>query len=166
LPSNVEIYDGQGPSSPASLRDSGHIIRYALSVKRETEKEGEMAEVSFDKIVDELRKQDIPAYVEQTGGGVATIMVGEQTDREEPIYRWSEGNREQTGTQVVPRYDVLAGPGSFAGPGWTNAYGDTADLAVGPDDDGDSQYWTADPTRDTEEDVVAEIIRQYRRSTG
>jgi hypothetical protein len=87
--------------------------------------------IDGDEIVTALRSMGYPAYVEQTGGGCATIMVGEEI-----------GNTE--------RYQVLVGPGWFDGPNWTKPVFDTADLYVGPDDDGEvnptqvEQHWDAD----------------------
>jgi hypothetical protein len=99
-----------------------------------------MATLDMDRIVDLLAERGIASYVEQTGGGCATIQVG----------------------QPVPdaagdgRYPVLGGPGWFEGPGWTRARADTADFSVGPDDDGIAEPWSAGPDT-TEADVADEI---------
>jgi hypothetical protein len=77
-------------------------------------------ELSLDAIVDLLRRGDIPAVVEQTGGGCATIQIGD-------LFTDAAG---------AERYPILCGPGWFEGPRWKNARGDTEDLYVGPDDDG------------------------------
>lgn len=82
-----------------------------------------MTELNFDSICELLRAQGIPAYVEQTGGGCATIYAGEP-DRTDPDW---------------PRFAAVAGPGWFEGPGWTNGRGDTGEFYVGPDDDGESE---------------------------
>jgi hypothetical protein len=68
---------------------------------------------SYDAIVKKLHGWDIPAYVEQTGGGVATIFVG-------PLDK--EG--------YTP---VAMGPGWFEGPGWTDGRGSTDEFWIGPD---------------------------------
>lgn len=85
--------------------------------------------LNMDEVVRRLNDAGVDAYVEQTGGGCATIFAGVQSDE---------------------RWDVCAGPGWFEGPGWTNARGDLGDFAIGPDDDGDSDpnytdaSWTED----------------------
>jgi hypothetical protein len=59
--------------------------------------------IDLDAVVAELTKLGIPAIVEQTGGGTATIYAGEPYD----------------GGDGAERYPVAAGPGHFTGPGWT-----------------------------------------------
>jgi hypothetical protein len=100
--------------------------------------------LNLDKIVDVLHMAGIAAYVEQTGGGCATIFVGEV--------------KEVDGD---PRYTVLAGPGWFEGPGWSNGRGQTDDFSVGPDDYGESDP-VMTPVNANEADVAIEIMRQYR----
>lgn len=100
-----------------------------------------MATVSFDKLVSKLHKLGIPAYVEQTGGGCATVYVGTPFEDESGDLR----------------YPVLVGPGWFASPGWRNGFGDTAELAVGPDDDGESDPWCSTPEH-TDEDVLNAVL--------
>jgi hypothetical protein len=65
-------------------------------------------------------KYNVHAYVEQTGGGCATIYAGD---------RYPDDTGED-------RYQAAAGPGWFAGPGWTRGRATTDDFCVGPDDDG------------------------------
>ena len=94
-----------------------------------------MSELNLDTVVENLKSRNVKAYVEQTGGGCATILVGEVTDG---------------------RAEVLAGPGWFSGPAWTEGRADTEDFYIGPDDDG-----IADPIRvgdDWDEQKVAEVI--------
>jgi len=100
-----------------------------------------VTDIDFDRITDLVNAAGIPAYTEQTGGGCATIYIG-------------NARRDAHGDL---RYPLLAGPGWFAGPGWTNPKGTTADLYIGPDDDGASEAWAAtdDDTTDT---VAARII--------
>lgn len=62
---------------------------------------------------------DAPIICEQTGGGTATIYVGE--------------------ADAAHRYAVAIGPGSYD---WTDSWSSTFDLgdtAVGPDDDGEAE---------------------------
>jgi hypothetical protein len=105
-----------------------------------------MAVVDLDRIAAMLTERGVPAFVEMTGGGVATVYGG-------PELRDAGG-----GT----RYTFLIGPGWFDGPGWTLARADTVDLGWGPDDDGDDPdaYTDASPQM-TEEDIVAAVASQY-----
>jgi hypothetical protein len=82
-----------------------------------------------------IERTGVSAYVEQTGGGCATIYVGTLDDE------W------------VPPF--MVGPGWFDGPNWTQARGHLEDFCWG-DGEGDvAAYSTAD---DTPETVVAKII--------
>lgn len=81
-------------------------------------------QISLDKIVAHLKDTfDIAAYVEQTGGGTATIYAGPTQD--EP--GWGD------------RYAAVAGPGWFNGPGRTEGTGDSRYFFIGPDDDGSAE---------------------------
>jgi hypothetical protein len=73
---------------------------------------------SLDRLCDVMRAAGFPAYVEHTGGGVATIYAGEPVDEE----GWG------------PRYVVLVGPGYFEKGG--SAYVEASDGVLGPDTDG------------------------------
>lgn len=85
--------------------------------------EREPGAVSMDRIVAYLREAGVQnASVEQTGGGCATIYAG-------PVSRDAAGDE---------RYALIAGPGWFEGPGFTNAWISFGDFAYGPDDDGDT----------------------------
>lgn len=80
-----------------------------------------MTEFSMDGVVDALNAAGFKAYTEQTGGGCATIYAGE---------RYVDGEGDT-------RFQILAGPGWFAGEGlWTEPRADTDDFYIGPDDDG------------------------------
>lgn len=105
-----------------------------------------MAVVDLDRIAAMLTGRGVPAFVEMTGGGVATVYGG-------PQLQHADGGS---------RYTFLIGPGWFEGPGWTLARADTADLGWGPDDDGDDPdaYTDASP-RMTEEDIVAAVAARY-----
>ena len=91
-----------------------------------------MSVFSMDDVVRILRSNGISAYVEQTGGGCATIYAGEQR-----IHGGSTAgpNRRIGGGK---RWDACAGPGWFVGPGWTSPRADRSDFAIGIDDDGES----------------------------
>ncbi len=84
-----------------------------------------MGSLNFDAIVSYLENAGFLAYVEQTGGGVATI------------YAASRSLKDANGHD---HYGFAAGPGSFAGPGWTNAHGHTDDFYLGANDTGDSVF--------------------------
>jgi len=97
---------------------AGKVDKFALTELRdEADEESEC--LSMYRIVEALVAEGIPALVEQTGGGVATIFAGEPTDG---------------------RYLAVAGPGFFLLPGDDprNAYADRQDFSVSADDDGES----------------------------
>jgi hypothetical protein len=90
-----------------------------------------MTELNMQQVCEILKSKGIPAYVEQTGGGCATIYAGEPAPD-------SHGDL---------RYPACAGPGVFNGPGWTNPSATTDEFYIGPDDDGETDpvsakdYW-------------------------
>lgn len=96
--------------------------------------------IDLDDIVERVRDAGHPAHVAQTGGGTATIYAGLPA----PDVNGDE------------RYPVIAGPGSFAGPGWTRGVADTGDFYIGPDDDGETPPIVTDD--DDDEGVVAALI--------
>lgn len=116
--------------------------------------------LDLDEVVRLLKEEHhTAAYVEQTGGGCATIYAGVLAEREEPRYRWTENGREQVGTELNPRWQAVAGPGWFEGPGWTNGRATVDEFYVGPDDDGEADPVVA--TRDwTERDAAAAIAKE------
>lgn len=69
--------------------------------------------IDMDKVAQLLRLLHIPAVVEMTGGGVATLYVGPP--------------------DIQDQYPVVMGPGWFEGPGYTKARGSAEELWVGPD---------------------------------
>jgi len=112
----------------------------------------EPATIDLQKVCDILASEhSVTAYVEQTGGGCATIYAGEP---------WDEANWGN-------RYPAVAGPGWFDGPGWTLPRGDLHDFYIGPDDDGESDDITR-PLDDHDETAVARLIAaavaEYQRS--
>lgn len=83
-----------------------------------------MPDLNMDRVVELLKAKGVSAYVEQTGGGVATIFAG--PSYEEPDY----------GT----RYAACAGPGTY---GWRPedaSMGHTDEFCVGADDYGDGPH--------------------------
>lgn len=102
--------------------------------------------LDLNGVVAALAEMKIAAYVEQTGGGCATIQAGDPyTDEHGDI-----------------RYPALAGPGWFDGPDWTLPRADITDFYVGADDDGEGDTVTVTTT-----DVrhAAAIIAQQVRTT-
>jgi hypothetical protein len=132
---------------PPHLKPPLSLDEWLIELQEHYAEEAEPRILNLEKIVDVLRMAGIPAYVEQSGGGCATIYVGEA--------------QEVNGD---PRYAVLAGPGWFEGPGWSNGRGQTDDFSVGPDDDGESDS-VRTPVNANEADVAIEIMRQYRERT-
>jgi hypothetical protein len=107
--------------------------------------------LSFDAIVDQLRAAGWEnAYVEQTGGGCATIFAG-------PTH-------EVEGYGDV--YAVAVGPGWFEGPGWTDGRGHAGDLYVGPDSGGEDVESTTVPEGATVDDVVRLALSYLDRAAG
>lgn len=103
--------------------------------------------IDMQRICDLLNTQGITAYVEQTGGGTATIYAGESfTDK--------HGD---------PRHPVLAGPGWFDGPAWTQPHGDPTDFYIGPDDDGESDISEIEVAPTVTEEQAAERIADLIR---
>lgn len=103
--------------------------------------------IDLDAVVEHLHRMGVHAYVEQTGGGTATIYAGA---------RWHE---EGWGD----RWAAIAGPGWFDGPNWTQGRAHADDFYVGPDDDGASN-----PDTITSDDpavialAIAAVAEKYR----
>lgn len=108
-----------------------------------------MTVIDFDRITDLVTAAGIPAYTDESGGAVAKIFIG-------------AARRDPYGEL---RYLLVAGPGSFGGPGLTNPKGTTDYLLVGPDDDGTSQPWAA-TGNDTTETVAARIIEMAQAAAA
>lgn len=100
--------------------------------------------ISMDAIVAALTARGLTAYVEQTGGGCATIYAAASAAA---MAHANSAAGYNAGTIV------LAGPGTFAGPGWTDGRGDLGEFSYGPDDGGDTA-----PTypRTTDPDAIAD----------
>ncbi len=82
-------------------------------------------EIDMEAIASAVQTAGFHAYVEQTGGGTATIYAGRLHDRETDD----------------PHYSAVAGPGWFRGPGWTAPRASRDDFSVGRHDHGET-----DPT--------------------
>lgn len=115
--------------------------------------------IDMDRVVELVRRADTFAYVEQTGGGTATIFAGPVAcgfcNQDAPEGVGPFGTRlpwdgcpvgyDGQGGDHDWRYAACAGPGWFEGPNWTTARGDKRDFYIGPDDDsGSGDYMTAE----------------------
>ncbi|MGK5677621.1 hypothetical protein [Actinoplanes sp. URMC 104] len=90
-------------------------------LRRAYQSDAAAALIPMDVIVDKLRQRGHDsAYVEQTGGGCATIYVG-------PTWRDENGDE---------RYAAAAGPGSFYGEFWSQPMASQYEFWIHRDDDG------------------------------
>jgi hypothetical protein len=148
-----------GPGGPPAFNaENVAAVEATLSPEANTE-------VSFDEVVRLLTEKGVAAYVEQTGGGCATIYASRQWGPEEPLLRMGK----QEGTHAYPEkhrhsngddyYEIGVGPGWFAGPGWSDGRGDTVDLYVGPDGDEDAPGEDV-PVGASAADVAEMVARQ------
>jgi hypothetical protein len=98
-------------------------------------------ELNLDTIVELIHRQGIWAYVEQTGGGCATIYAGAQ-----------DTNRE--GDTI---YAAIAGPGTC---GWGHgpSIGNTGDFFIGADDQGETPTIDCAAVGALSEQAVADLI--------
>jgi hypothetical protein len=108
-----------------------------------------MIEINLDRVVALLTARGVFAYVEQTGGGCATIYAG--PTHHEP--GWGD------------RYAACAGPGWFTGgqapeggPMFTGGRARLDDFVVGADDDGETTPTTPLHVGATTEEDVADLI--------
>lgn len=111
-------------------------------------------EIKYDEVVALVEAAGLFAYVEQTGGGCATIYAG-------PTREAVEAHRSHEMNDGCPV--VLVGPGYFAGPGWTDAR-DSGETYVGADGDSDEVRegtWEA-PEGATAEQVAEQVITRLR----
>jgi len=109
-------------------------------VSRYADEEDGFPPFDLDRICAELAALGVPATVEQTGGGTATLYAGE------PVYDPDEERYE---------YPVSAGPGHFVGPGWSVARSYREEFSFGPNDQ-DAESCT--PPDDATEADVARLI--------
>jgi hypothetical protein len=107
--------------------------------------------IDLDLVVSYLKRADIFAYVEQTGGGTATIYAG-PTHMEDGYGK---------------RFAAIAGPGWFEGPAWTGGRGYMDDFYVGPDTEDQDTYTTLDGVDPALAEVTAArlIIDVIERAT-
>ena len=105
----------------------------------------------MDRIAALVRERGGEAYVEQTGGGCATIFASLGCD--ERGFPLADANGH---------YGAAAGPGWFEGEGWTLPRGGSSEFLVGPDDDGDATPYnaTAEDTEETLAERICQVLRQ------
>lgn len=108
-------------------------------------------DLNMDEIARIIRDDHgMPAYVEQTGGGTATIYAGTTAKDEDGDERWT----------------AAAGPGAY---GWGRdeiSWGNLAEFCVGPDDNGEAGYVdVADIGCRTEADVAKVIAAQAKKTS-
>lgn len=104
----------------------------------------------MDTVVELIHDMGIWAYVEQTGGGCATIYAGAK-------YTDNEGDQ---------RYSAIAGPGTY---GWDRrpSYGHTTEFYIGPDDQGETDSIDcATAGALTEADLATLIVAHTRLPIG
>lgn len=102
-----------------------HGIVYVAEWEREPQPEPDTT-FSLNAVVEGLQQRGIPAYVEQTGGGCATIYAGgmhvsEETHLDGSVHRENAWN-------------VSAGPGHFLDSQWTQGVADLGEFYVGAND--------------------------------
>jgi hypothetical protein len=116
-----------------------------------------MTVLNLETVCSILHDKGVRAYVEQTGGGCATIYAGTQHPYPERGETW-------------PAWDAAAGPGWFEQQptrtadglhfeGWfAEGRADTSDFSVGPDDMGEGPYVMATDEW-TEQTVADEMLK-------
>lgn len=122
--------------------------------------------LDLDRIVERVVEAGFAAYVEQTGGGCATIYASREWE-ERPVTRMGEPDgtvrlpavHEDPNDPSWPRHEVAAGPGWFEGPRWTRPRGGSEDFYVGPDDGGEPGLYEAVRSED---EAVAAILARLR----
>lgn len=101
----------------------------------------------MQKVVELVKAAGVTAYVEHTGGGVATIYAGEEVDFKD-------------GDHTYRVHKVAAGPGTYAqygAPMWASL----RDFAVGPNDYGEAGYVDCSEVgAHTVEDIAKIIVAQ------
>jgi hypothetical protein len=115
---------------------------------------------SMSDVVDEIERTapDVVAYVEQTGGGCATIFAALRQEGSTDPVLYQHPDEAGFG-----RYPVLAGPGTFDWHGRDHE-GSLADFYVGPDPDltdSAGQEYMATP-QDTPATLATQIVEAVR----
>ena len=99
-----------------------------------------MTEINMETVVARVNAAGVHAFVDHTGGGVATIFAGRAAQTDDGV-----------------KYECLAGPGWFEDEfNMTGARGDTADFSVGVDDVNSDDFETP-----VDEDDAVRLIVKY-----
>ena len=104
--------------------------------------------LDLDEIARLIRLAGIPAYVEQTGGGCATLYAGEPRE-----------------TDDLPVYPAVAGPGWFEGPGNTKARAHRDEFSAGTDENAPDGGRVALPVADLDERQIADALVTLAKGT-
>jgi hypothetical protein len=158
--------------APSADRDSDDLEDHQDA--RDPESAPERLEVDLDEIALILRRDHglADAYVEQTGGGCATLYAGQVGYHECTCPNTGKLGPHDDGCPVParggsPRYGSCAGPGWFTGPAWTGARADLDDFYVGPDDQGEtSPVMPLEVGARTEADIAKLIAAQASLPAG
>lgn len=141
----VEAEDGEPVEShPTMARDQLLDGDRIADVVAELYMAKEGRELDMDVIVDHVRRMGVWAYVEQTGGGCATIFAGAQ----------------RVNAAGDPVYAVCAGPGRY---GWGKlpSTGHADEFFVGADDQGETEPIDCAKVGALTEDAIAKVIVQW-----
>lgn len=115
-----------------------------------------MPVLDLQKVCDIVKGWGIPCYVEQTGGGCATIYAGTQTAGK-PRTTVGHGPDDSD-----PRWQCIAGPGWFEGPEWSEPHASLGEFYIGPDDDGATDPTFTTDEGDDEASVATKILHVVR----
>lgn len=112
---------------------------------------------SYDELTHLLEEVGIPAYVEQTGGGCATIYAGPLFAYHHTVWRAGKPTDE---TEIEWRHVVAAGPGNY---GWDQgpSIGNIGEFYVGPNDEGETEGVTTGDLAPTNTRQLAALIGLY-----
>ncbi len=111
-PLTVERRSAELPAEP--------MVSLAETIRQAYNTDAGRPYIDLERLADAVRQRTgAEAYVEQTGGGCATLYAGPQ---------WTDEHGDQ-------RYSVVVGPGWFDGPGWRHGYASYEECHVSRDDD-------------------------------
>lgn len=125
-----------------------------------------MTTLDMDRIAKRVADAGFAAYVEQTGGGCATIYASREWE-ERPVTRMGEpaGTVRMPKTHPdpvegddYPRHDVVAGPGYFAGENWTQPRASVGDFSVCRDGNEDVDQMTDAATEDAAVETIVRLL--------
>lgn len=117
--------------------------------------------IDLEKVVMLIQPElpGVTCYVEQTGGGCATIYLGDSYDCRDGLVGacWSREN------PIGDYRPVMAGPGWFEGPAWTEGRADPSEFSIGYDQDQDDPAIDGWDIDGHDERVIARrMVQLYR----